>query len=87
MQVSSPQPSALDRALEALGGVSATAATLGVKPPTVHQWKAGERPIPLERALAIERATNGAVTCEELRPDIDWRRPSQSEPQETKVAA
>ncbi|MDT4679101.1 transcriptional regulator, partial [Escherichia coli] len=25
-----------------------------------------------ERCPAIEKATGGAVTCEELRPDIDW---------------
>lgn len=23
-------------------------------------------------AIRIERHTNGAVTCEEMRPDIDW---------------
>ena len=25
--------------------------------------------------MQIERATSGAVTCEELRPDVDWSRP------------
>ena len=31
------------------------------------------QPIPLDRAMQIERLTNGAVTREELRPDVDWR--------------
>lgn len=43
---------------------------VGVKPPTVHQWVTADRPIPAERCPDIERATNGTVTCEELRPDL-----------------
>ena len=34
----------------------------------VHKWKQ----VPAERCPAIEQATNGAVTCEDLRPDVDW---------------
>ena len=30
------------------------------------------RPIPAERCPEIEKATGGAVRCEELRPDVDW---------------
>jgi DNA-binding transcriptional regulator YdaS (Cro superfamily) len=29
--------------------------------------------VPAELAIAIERETAGAVTVEELRPDIDWQ--------------
>jgi DNA-binding transcriptional regulator YdaS (Cro superfamily) len=43
---------------------------LGVRPVSVHQWARGIRPIPAERCPDIERATGGAVTCEELRPDL-----------------
>jgi len=57
----------------AVGGLSALARLLGVAPPTVSQWASGVRPIPAERCPAIERATGGAVTCEELRPDVDWQ--------------
>lgn len=28
--------------------------------------------VPAERCPAIERATNGQVRCEDLRPDVDW---------------
>lgn len=42
----------------------------------VRQWQhgyAGRLPSP-ENCAAIERATEGAVTCEELRPDDAWTR-------------
>ncbi len=46
---------------------------LGVTPPLISQWLSGHRRISPETALRIERATNGAVTREELRPDIFLR--------------
>lgn len=48
----------------------------------ISQWSLGRRQIPAERCPDIERATGGAVTCEELRPDVDWSvlRNSQREP-------
>jgi len=54
-----------------VGGISALARIVGVKPPTVSQWASGARPVPIERCLAIERATKGEVTRRDLRPD-DW---------------
>lgn len=40
-------------------------------------------------AIAIERATSGAVRCEELRPDIDWSylRGSATQPTEPEPVA
>ena len=37
----------------------------------------GVRQVPIERCLAIERATGGKVRAEELRPDHDWSRPGK----------
>lgn len=45
---------------------------LGVPPPLLSQWRTGVRPVPAERCPSIERETGGAVTCEELRPDVEW---------------
>ena len=45
---------------------------IGVSPVLISQWANKQRPIPAERCPAIEKATGGAVTCEELRPDVDW---------------
>jgi len=36
----------------------------------VSQWETGAVKVPPERWSAIERVTDGAVTREELRPDI-----------------
>lgn len=58
-------------ACEIAGGQSSLAKILGVSPPTINQWIKGVRPIPVERCSAIERATHGQVTRQELRPD-DW---------------
>ena len=54
------------------GLASELARTLGVSAAVVSTWASGARPIPPERCPSIERATAGAVTCEELRPDVDW---------------
>jgi len=63
---------AIEVACKNLGSQRALAVMLGVTPATVNQWISGIRPIPAERCPAIERATAGAVTCEDLRPDVDW---------------
>jgi len=53
-----------------LGGPAAVARMLGIKSPSVSGW--GGKP-PLDRCPAIERATEGRVTVEELRPDLAGR--------------
>lgn len=45
---------------------------IAVPPELISQWANAVRQIPAERCLQIEKATSGAVTCEDLRPDIDW---------------
>ena len=59
-------------ASEKVGGVASLAKYLNVTAPTVHQWISGVRQIPAKRCPQIERATDGVVRCEALRPDIDW---------------
>lgn len=55
--------------------------TLGVTPPVVSDWCTGKKQVPVERCVAIERATEGAVTRRDLRPD-DWQAiwPELAEP-------
>ena len=50
------------------------AKALSVTPSFVSQLFSSKRPIPIEQAFAIERATKGAAMVEQLRPDIDFRR-------------
>lgn len=42
---------------------------ISVPRPLLSQWRHG-RSVPEVRCIDIERATKGAVTCEELRPDL-----------------
>jgi DNA-binding transcriptional regulator YdaS (Cro superfamily) len=64
---------AFKRACEANGGVSEVARRLGVKPPTVHQWLSGDRPVPAALAPQVEALLSQAVRRWDLRPD-DWHR-------------
>ncbi|MEF8755966.1 MAG: helix-turn-helix domain-containing protein [Accumulibacter sp.] len=65
--------SEIHKAIEIIGGPSKTAAVLGVSPQAVCFWRDGKRRFPAELCAAIERATGGAVTRRDLRPD-DWAR-------------
>ena len=48
------------------------AKAINVPPALLSQWRTLARPVPIEKAVAIEQATNGLVTRKDLRPD-DWR--------------
>lgn len=66
---------ALARAIELVGGASKLARLLGAPyPSTVTNWMLQKRVVPAERCESIEAITEGAVTCEQLRPDLDWIR-------------
>jgi len=62
---------ALEKAAEILGSQSALARAVRVTPAAVTCWIV-RGAIPAEHCPAIERATNGAVRCEDIRPDVDW---------------
>jgi DNA-binding transcriptional regulator YdaS (Cro superfamily) len=50
------------------------AAAMGVSQQTVSRLLRGEMPVSPEHAIAIHRATGGAVPGSALRPDL-WSRP------------
>lgn len=54
------------------GNATRLSRDLNVDQSLISLWANGVRPIPAERCLEIEKITEGAVTCEELRPDVDW---------------
>ena len=60
----------IDKAISTVGSLSALSELLGESPQTVSNWRS--RQVPADRCPSIERATHGAVRCEELRPDVDW---------------
>lgn len=57
---------------EGRGALARLSEEIGIKPPIVSFWVSGQRQVPAERCPEIERITNGQVTCEELRPDVNW---------------
>ena len=63
--------SKLKIACDAAGGQTQLANALGVTAAAVSHWVTGLRPVPIQHCFAIERATRGAVTRRDLRPD-DW---------------
>jgi len=53
--------------------MTALANSIGVSQSAPSMWRSrGE--VPADRCPAIERATDGVVTCEQLRPDVHWVR-------------
>jgi DNA-binding transcriptional regulator YdaS (Cro superfamily) len=59
----------LERAIEAAGGITALARSLGLTShAVVHSWRLNR--VPADHCPVIE-ATTG-VRCEELRPDVRW---------------
>lgn len=62
---------ALLLAIKILGSQSALAKAIGRRQQDINNWIKRER-VPADYCPSIERATNGSVTCETLRPDVDW---------------
>lgn len=59
-------------AIEALGGLGRMATALNVTTAAIGQWRDCIRQVPAERCVQIEALTQGAVRCEQLRPDVNW---------------
>ena len=64
---------ATQRAIDTLGGISATARIMQVTPPAVAKWLRAGR-VPAERVLALEEACEARVTRYQLRPDVYGQR-------------
>jgi DNA-binding transcriptional regulator YdaS (Cro superfamily) len=62
---------ALERAIGLFGSQAALAAQLNLRQSHISMWK-HRKSVPAEYCPLIERATGGAVRCEDLRPDVAW---------------
>lgn len=60
---------ALDRAIAVFGTQTELAAALGIKSPSISEWRM-RGSIPFHRCEDIQRVTKGKVTLAELCPDI-----------------
>ncbi len=67
---------ALERAITEAGGVTALARAINVTPQAISQWDR----VPAERAIAVEQATKGKVTRQQLRPDVFGADETKSTP-------
>lgn len=52
-----------------MGGVGKLAVAIGLRQNVVGNWRLRGQ-VPAERCVAIEKATAGAVTRHDLRPDV-----------------
>ena len=65
----------IEKAVEVAGGQTALATSLGIKQAHVWNWLNRGTPVTASLCVAIERATGGAVTRYELRPDVFGEAP------------
>lgn len=72
----------IDQAISRYESKAAFCRAISMSQQFLWQIERGERPVPARYALEIERATNGAVTVHDLRPDIFGPAPSSAGPQE-----
>ena len=56
----------VDKAIKIAGGAPTVARELGITRQAIYQWGR----VPVEHVIPLERATAGAVTRHQLRPDI-----------------
>ena len=63
----------LEKAITLAGGVGLLADLIGSRQSVVSNWRARGN-VSAEGCADMERALKGAVTCEELRPDLRWQR-------------
>lgn len=57
-------------AVRLFGSQTEFAKIVGVKQPSVFSWMSGKTKPSAKNAIQIEKATNGALTRAEIRPDI-----------------
>lgn len=62
----------LKKAINMVGGQRELARICGVSQAAVSKWLNGISKIGEDKAILLEQALNGLVTCEELRPDVNW---------------
>lgn len=67
-------PTPLDRAISKMGSQQALADALGIRSPSITEWKQRGR-VPAERCAAIESVAG--IPRHELRPDIFGEPPSR----------
>ena len=68
----------LNKAIADAGGVGAFARLLGIGQSVVSNWRSRDS-VSEDACPLVERKTVGAITCENLRPDVPWLRIADAE--------
>ncbi|AUK49435.1 helix-turn-helix domain-containing protein [Pasteurella multocida] len=63
--------SGIKRVIKICGNQKSLASICGVSQQAVNKWAKGGK-MDVKYIPAIIKATNGKVTAEEIRPDVDW---------------
>jgi len=63
---------ALKKAISKAGNQRKLAAICGVSQASVSKWLNNLNCVGEDKAILIERAFGPEVTCEDLRPDVNW---------------
>lgn len=63
---------AIQKAIDLTGSATSLAKSLGVTVQAVCFWRDGKRLFPADLCIKLECVTSRVITCEELRPDVDW---------------
>jgi len=61
---------ALKKAIDITGSQAALGQLIGSPQSTITTWLNRDKKVPAERCLAIQEATQGKVTVNDLRPDV-----------------
>lgn len=66
--------SAINEAVDIMGSQAALARRLHISASTVNEWVQGARQVPTAQCVRVERITQGRVTADALRADVNWLR-------------
>lgn len=64
--------SVLDKYFSEVEKAAAFSERSGIHQVTLSQYRTGERDVKAEHCPLIERLTDSKVTCEQMRPDVEW---------------
>ncbi|MNS45101.1 hypothetical protein D3C71_1549040 [compost metagenome] len=67
-----PSLIAIQKAIKGAGGPAKVARECGVSVQAACFWRDGDRTLPAEHAITLEKLNNGRVRCEQMFPGVDW---------------
>lgn len=63
---------AIQAAIQGAGGPAKVSRQCGVSVQAVCFWRDGERTLPAEHCITLEKMNQGRIRCEQLMPSVDW---------------